>query len=90
MMDELITNYAVNAGFENVKVDYTMSTKASDENRAASMNGTYVMVALLLAILGFSAFCTLFELFPWGDMEEYRSSDKADLLKEASKFRRLT
>lgn len=87
--EELITGYATGVGWRDVNVSYTASS--ADNTKESSINAGTVVVLLLLALaLGAAGAATLVELTTLGDRPEYKDKESAELLQEASKFRRLT
>lgn len=87
--EELITGYANGVGWKEVNVTYTASS--ADNTKESSIGAGTVVVLLLLALaLGAAGAATLVELTTFGDRPEFGDKEQAELLQEASKFRRLT
>ena len=87
--EELILGYASGVGWKDATVDYEAAS-VMNEKESAFTGSTFAVLGLIALILGAAGAGTLVELSPLGDKEEYRDKQQAELLQEASKFRRLT
>lgn len=86
---ELITTYATGVGWEDVSIEYVTASKNNDEE--SKMTPGAVLVLSLLGLgLAVAGAAMAIELCSIGDQSELKEPEKAELLHEASKFRRLT
>ena len=86
---ELILSYANGVGWKDADVTYEASSVNNDLESGVS-GGTIMVLILIGLALGTAAAATLVELTTLGDKPEFKDKEQAELLQEASKFRRLT
>jgi len=88
--EELITGYATGVGWTNVSVSYYAASKNDQETSSSVTSGAIAFAVILALGLGLAVLGILVENSTIGDRKDLKLQDKAELLYQASKFRRLT
>lgn len=87
--EDLINTYATGVGWQDVNIAYVA---ASNDNQQQSQLSVGALITILIIIIGLliSGSSMFVELSTLGDKHQLKEPQKAELLYEASKFRRLT